>query len=204
VRSVDQAAEGLVILSDTGDSVYGGAPGDNTTILRALVDAQVDAPALVPVVDPEALEAAHRAGVGAEISVSVGGKMDSEFSSPVDLKALVQAVSHGFVVDLKDQGVCNLRRTALLEVGGVCVALLGHRSFAVNHPVQYTHLGIDVSHAKMVVVKTASNFQFFAEWRKDLIRVDSPGATQSNLTHFNWRRVPRPIYPLDDRSDWRG
>lgn len=29
------AAEGLVILSDTGYSVYGGAPGDNATILRA-------------------------------------------------------------------------------------------------------------------------------------------------------------------------
>jgi microcystin degradation protein MlrC len=74
----------------------------------------------------------------------------------------------------------------------------------VNHPVLYTHLGIDVSHAKMGVVKTASNFQLLAEWRKDLIRVDSPGTTQSNLTHFNWRRVPRPIYPLDDLSDWRG
>jgi hypothetical protein len=137
VRSADQATEGLVILSNTGDSVYGGAPGDNTTILRALIDAQVDGPALVPVVDLEAQEAAHRAGVGAEISVSVGGKMDSEFSSPIELKALVQALSHGFVVDLKDRGVCFLRRTALLEVRGVRVALLGHRSFAVNHPVLY-------------------------------------------------------------------
>ena len=40
--------------------------------------------------------------------------MDSEFSSPVELKALVQAVSHEFVVDLKDRGVCDLRRTVLL------------------------------------------------------------------------------------------
>ena len=79
-----------------------------------IVDAQVDGPALVPVVDPEALEAAHRAGVGAQISVSVAGKMDSEFSSLVELKALVQAVSHGFVVDLERPGSLRLEAYSIV------------------------------------------------------------------------------------------
>jgi hypothetical protein len=51
--------------------------------------------------------------------------------------------------------------------------------------------------ARMVVAKTASNFQFFTRWRNGLIRVDTPGTTQSNLHAFNWKRLPRPIYPLD-------
>ena len=55
----------------------------------------------------------------------------------------------------------------------------------------------------MVVVKTASNFQYFAPWRKQLIRVDSPGMTQSNLHAFEWKKIPRPIYPLDNLPEWQ-
>ena len=77
------------------------------------------------------------------------------------------------------------------------------RSFAVNHPLIYAHLGIEVAAAKLVVVKTASNFQFFAPWRKQLIRVDTPGTTQSDLSVFRWQRLPRPIDPLDTIAEWK-
>lgn len=197
VRRADEAEQGLVILSDTGDSVYGGAPGDNSCLLRALLDRPVGGMALVPMIDAAALEQVLAAGVGARLTLELGGKIDREFCRPVAVTAEVAAVSTGFTVDLHDRGVCNLQRSALIKVGAVHIALLGHRSFAVNHPILYTHLGIDMADAKMVVVKTASNFQFFARWRRELIRVDSPGTTQSNLAAFRWLRIPRPIYPLD-------
>lgn len=212
VRQADSTERGLVILSDTGDSVYGGAPGDSTCILKAMLDdpnlktsevSKTSDVCLVPMVDPEALDAAIAAGVGAEITVDLGGKLDHVFSQPVRVTGRVAAVSHGFIVDLHDRGVCDLKRTALLAVGSIRIALLDHRSFAVNHPVLYTHLGLDVADAKMVVVKTASNFQFFSRWRSGLVRVDSPGTTQSDLTAFDWKRIPRPTYPLDPLTDWR-
>lgn len=206
VRQAHAAERGLIILSDTGDSVYGGAPGDSTCLLRAMLDHQklqasevskTSEVWLVPMVDPEALSIAITAGVGAEISVDLGGKLDRVFSRPVRVTGRVAAVSQGLVVDLHDRGVCDLKRTALLEVGSIRIALLDHRSFAVNHPVLYKHLGVDIADAKMVVVKTASNFQFFSRWRAGLVRVDSPGTTQSDLSAFSWKRIPRPIYPLD-------
>lgn len=203
VRQADAAERGLIILSDTGDSVYGGAPGDSTCILRAMLEAKISSVALVPMVDSDALNAAISAGVGAEITVELGGKLDSIFSRPVQVTGKVAAVSLGFTVDLLDRGVCDLRQTALLEVGSIRIALLDHRSFTVNHPVLYTHLGLDIADAKMVVLKTASNFQFFSHWRSGLIRVDSPGTTQSDLTAFDWKRIPRPTYPLDMLADWR-
>lgn len=198
VRQAVEADRGLIILSDTGDSVYGGAPGDSTIILRELLKQDVPCVALVPVIDPDVLEMAINAGVGARISAELGGKVDNVFSQPVGMTARVGAISNGMTVDLADRGVCDMRRTALLEVGNVRIVVLDHRSFAINHPVLYSHLGLDVSDAKMVVVKTASNFQFFQRRRHDLIRVDSPGMTQSDLTAFEWKRLPRPIYPLDE------
>jgi len=197
VRQAVAAERGLVILSDTGDSVFGGAPGDSTCILRALLDQPIDGPAFVPMVDAEAVHAAIKAGVGATITIALGGKMDNLFSQPIEVTGKVAAVSHGFTVDLHDRGICDLGRTALLQVGSIFIALLQQRCFAINHPVLYSHLGLEIAEAKMVVVKTAGNFQFFRRWRKELIRVDSPGTTQSDLTAFQWKRLPRPIYPLD-------
>ncbi|MEO8499030.1 MAG: M81 family metallopeptidase [Planctomycetota bacterium] len=204
VRQALEANSGLVILSDTGDSVYGGAPGDNTVVLQALLEARPNEIALVPVIDPESLTAAMNAGVGSMIEIDLGGKVDNLFSQPIRLTARVAATSHGVTVNLADRGICDLRRTALLEVGNVRIVVLDHRSFAINHPILYTHLGLDVSAAKIVVVKTASNFQFFRPWSKAIIRVDSPGMTQSDLTAFDWKRLPRPIYPLDTLESWRG
>ena len=202
VRRAADADRGLIILSDTGDSVYGGAPGDSTVILRQLLDQQVNGTALVPVIDPVALKAAKMAGVGAEIGIDVGGRVDSVFSQPVHVRGRVAATSKGVTVNLASRGICDLRETALIEAGSVRIVLLDHRSFAINHPILYAHLGLDVAVAKMVVVKTASNFQFFREWHRSLIRVDSPGMTQSDLTAFEWKRIPRPIYPLDLIRDW--
>ncbi len=202
IRQAVAADSRLIILSDTGDSVYGGAPGDSTCILRAMLDQQITSLAFVPMIDPEALRSTIAAGVGANITVDLGGKFDNIFSQPVRVTGSVAAVSRGFTVNLRDRGVCDLRQTALLEVGSIRIALLDHRSFAVNHPVLYTHLGLDIADAKMVVLKTASNFQFFSRWRTGLIRVDSPGATQSDLTAFSWKHIPRPIYPLDSLTEF--
>lgn len=203
VRAALTTDRGLVILSDTGDSVYGGAPGDNTCILRELLRDPAGGLALVPVVDSEVVEAAMKAGVGATITLDVGGKVDRMFSSPVRVTGRVAAVSRGVVVQLADRGVCEVGRTALLEVGAIRLVVLAERSFAINHPVLYAHLGLDVGDARLVVLKTASNFQFFDRWRSALIRVDSPGMTQSNLSAFDWRKIPRPIHPLDEIRDWR-
>ena len=120
VRQADSAERGLIILSDTGDSVYGGAPGDSTCILRAMLDANISSIALVPMIDPAALEAAITAGVGAEITVDLGGKLDHVFSRPVRVTGKVAAVSHGFVVDLLDFG--KVVPPVISAVGGVLVA----------------------------------------------------------------------------------
>lgn len=202
VRQAVAANEGLVILSDTGDSTYGGAPGDNTVILRELIDQQVPCLSLLPVIDDAAVAAAFEAGVPSEVTLTIGGRGDTEFCKPVEVHGRVAALSEGVTTDIPGRGICHFGRTALIECGHVRIALLDHRSFGINHPLLYAQLGVDVSDAKIVVVKTASNFQFFERWRKQLIRVDTPGTTQSNLAAFNWQRLPRPIDPLDAVEDW--
>ncbi len=205
VRRAYAAEQGLVILSDTGDSVYGGAPGDSTCLLKHILEQAGDESAimLVPMVDQLAIGAAFAAGTGARLDLELGARIDNVFSQPVFISATVAALSENHIVDMGERGPVKLGRTAFLRAGGVCVVVMEHGVFGINHPVLYTHLGIDVDQARAVVVKTASNFQFFAPWRRELIRVNSPGMTQSDLTAFEWRHAPRPLYPLDEElTDW--
>jgi len=202
VSQTARHTEGLVLLSDTGDSVYGGAPGDSTCVLEALLRNPPPRPALVPLVDPLAVEAVREAGVGASITLDVGARQDTIFSRPVTVTGQIASVCAGLSSRIGDRGLCHIGPSALLEIGTIKLVLLAHRNFAINHPLLYTHLGLDIAEAGAVVLKTASNFQFFADWRTAMIRVDSPGMTQSDLHAFTWKRRPRPLYPLDALDDW--
>ncbi len=199
--------DGLLILSDTGDSVYGGAPGDSTWILRELLTQSAGQPesdraVLVPIVDPAAVDVAFAAGVGARVTVELGGKIDSEFSRPVETTALVVAVSENHVADVGERGRVEIGRVVVLQAGPVQIVVMASAGFTICHPVLYQHLGLNVDRARAVVVKTASNFQYFERWRRELIRVDTPGMTQSDLAAFDWTRIPRPMFPFDPEFAW--
>ena len=207
--------EQIIILSDTGDSVYGGAPGDSTVILRELLAQQGSARAsdatagllLLPVVDPEAVELAVQhwsaatdgaASTTLPAGVMLGGKVDSVFSSPVDVGgAKVLSIWGGTSSDVADIRHAVLPRCALLGLGRVRIAVMAEPTGGVNHPALYESLGITVSDSTVIVLKTASNFQYFDDWSPRVLRVDTPGMTQSNLQAFDWVRAPRPIFPLD-------
>ncbi|MBM3957874.1 MAG: M81 family metallopeptidase, partial [Gemmatimonadetes bacterium] len=204
VRRAETARRGVVVLSDTGDSVLGGSAGDNMTIAREMLRQGVRSTALVPVIDPEVARRAVEAGVGGEIRVAVGGKVDRVFSEPLQVTARVAAVSGGHVeMEWVGQASCEMGRTALLEVGAIRLLVSELRGVGGTHPAVYRALGVEPAEAKMVVVKTASNWHAFAGMMSEVIRVDSPGFTQSHLDRFEWVRAPRPLYGLDDVREWR-
>jgi microcystin degradation protein MlrC len=202
VRHAQAAERGLVVLTDTGDSTFGGASGDSTTILAELVRQQVPMMALVLLVDPEAVAAAIAVGIGGTLTMEVGGKLDPNFGAPLSITARVAAIGGGrFEVVMLGFESFDMGRAVLLEIGAVRLVVSEKRGVCGNHPIVYEHFGIDVAEARMVVVKTASNWQFFQPWISEVVRVDTPGATTSHLEDLPWRHLPRPIYPLDQREE---
>ena len=196
------AERGLVILSDTGDSVFGGATGDSTIILRELIRQQVPQLALVPLVDAEAAQAAWAAGVGSTLEMAIGGKLDLLFQ-PLPVTAKVAALGEGVIeTNVIGRGSFDMGQRALLEIGNVRVVVSEHVGIGGNHPIVYRAFGIEPAQAKIAVLKTASNFQFYADMTSEIIRVDTVGPTMSHLEQFNWQHLPRPIYPLDELSAW--
>lgn len=202
VRRAVVAPRGLVLLSDTGDSVFGGAPGDSTHLLAELLHQRVTEPVLATIVDAEVVELANRAGVGATITTPLGGKLATAFHQPVEVTARVAALGggrlHAEVVGMES---FDMGRAALLEIGAIRVVVSEREGIGGNHPVVYRHFGLEPAQAKMAVMKTASNFQYYADLTSEIIRVDTPGSTMSHLEQFPWRHLPRPIWPLDPLND---
>jgi microcystin degradation protein MlrC len=204
IRRAVAAEKGLVVLSDTGDSVFGGATGDSTCLLREMLRQQITQTALVPMVDPEVVEAAIAAGQGSEIKVMIGGKLDRRFSQPVELAARVTGIGGGrFEVNIVGLESFDMGRAVLLEAGSIKLVVSEKGGVGGNHPIVYRHFGLEPAEAKMVVLKTASNWQYYENMISEIIRVDTPGMTMSHLEAFEWAHLPRPIWPLDDLRDWQ-
>lgn len=198
------AEKGLVILSDTGDSVFGGASGDSTVILREMLRQQIKQPALVPMADAEVVDIAIAAGEGSTITVMLGGKLDPNFAQPVEITARVLKIGGGRIkADIIGMESFDMGRAVLLQAGSIYIVVSEKRAIGGNHPIVYRHFGIEPAEAKMVVLKTASNWQYYQTMTSEVIRVDTPGATMSGLHAFKWTQLPRPIYPLDELPEWK-
>ncbi|MFA6566964.1 MAG: M81 family metallopeptidase [Victivallales bacterium] len=203
IATANAESKGLVVISDTGDATFGGAPGDNMSIIAEMLKHDLHGAALVPVVDPAALEQSIKAGTGREITLQLGGKMSAGFSPSLKITGVIKAIAEAGNLDLGDGSTSKVGRSVLFERGNLKIAILEFRDFAINHPSLYQKLGLDVGEAQMVVLKTGSNFQYFKKYQSCLIRADSPGATQSDLTAFKWENITRPIYPFDNIKNWR-
>ncbi len=205
VRAAVSAPKGPVILADGADAPSGGAPGDSPAILSALLAAGVDVDTLINIVDPAAVDSAIKAGIGKEVSLRVGA-WSSDMWEPVKIKGRVLQVSDGafrFTGPGYRGREFHRGRTVVLQSGTIFLQIMERPVFQGDTAL-YTSLDLDPREAHIVVVKTPSAFRVdYGPFAAQIILVDAPGATSSNLKSFNWRKLPRPFYPFDEIDDWR-
>jgi len=205
VRMADAEPRGVVVLSDTGDTVFGGAAGDSNLILESILRQGIKSTALIPLIEPQTVARLIAAGEGATVSLAVGGGAAKAFFTPLPVTGRVRKIASGMItVSNYHQREVDMGRTVVFDVGPATLLVSELRGVAGNLPDAYRAFGIEPRDYKMAVLKTASNFQFFASITSRVIRVDTRGPGQSDIAGLPWTRVPRPIYPLDDIDDWRG
>lgn len=203
IAFADDPARGAVLLSDTGDSVLGGSPGDSTVILRALLATPLRHRALVPLTDPVAAQRLSELGDGDAVDLEIGG-WSTSFSSPVRVTGTRRAARSGPVtLTGLPQGTVDMGAAVVLDLGQVTVLVTEHPGVGGIHPGVYRALGVEPADYKMIVMKTASNFQYMRDITTTFVRVASPGPTQSDVLSLPWSRIPRPMFPLDALETWR-
>jgi microcystin degradation protein MlrC len=203
LRQADAAEKGVIVLSDTGDTVFGGAAGDSNLILEAILRLGIPSRALMPLIEPQTVAKLVAAGEGAQVTLPVGGSA-SKFFKPLTVTGRVRKIADGKVnVPVFQQPSFDQGQTVIFETGPVTLMISERVGSGGNIPDAYRAFGIEPKDFKMAVLKTASNFQWFAAIASQVIRVDTSGPGQSDVVGLPWRRVPRPVYPLDDIFSWR-
>jgi microcystin degradation protein MlrC len=205
VRMADRAPKGVVVLSDTGDTVFGGAAGDSNLILESILRQGIRSRAIIPLIEPETVARLVAAGEGATVTLPVGGHAGTGFFKPLEVTGRVRCIGSGMVpVSNYYQDEIDMGQVVVFDVGPVTLLVTELRGVAGNMPDVYRAFGVEPSDYQMAVLKTASNFQYFAPIASQVIRVDTIGPGQSDVFGLPWKRIPRPVYPLDPIDGWRG
>jgi len=184
-------------ISDSGDNPTAGGAGDTSWSLDQLLrlpeltGAGVET-IYAAIVDPEATEAAVVAGVGAQVRVSLGGKIDSGPCGPVELTGQVVAV---------DEHDPVAGTAVVLGVGGLRVIVTARRK-PYHLESDFTALGLRPREADLVIVKIGylepELYQMAADWRLAL----TPGGVDQDLLRLGHRGIERPMFPFDpDMAD---
>lgn len=195
---------GPVILVDSADNIGGGTTGDGADALAAMLAQDVSEGTIV-LADPEAVEFCWRAGLRAEVTLDVGGKVDEWHGQPLTVTGIVRALSDGvFECETPDNHFASfygrtvhMGRCAWLRAEGVNI-LLTERKTPPLDLAQLRHIGIVPEAQRMIVVKSAVAWRAaYMPIAAAVIEMDTAGLCSANLSRFPYQHVKRPIFPLD-------
>ncbi len=196
------APEGPIVLADMADNAGGGAPSDSTFVLRAMLERGMADAALGCIWDPGAVALAFEAGEGARLALRVGGKLGPMSGDPIDLDATVTRLTR----DAHQDGLgakVGMGDSAAIRAGGIDIVLISKRTQAFT-PGAFTSVGVEPAARRYIVVKSMNHFRAgFEPIAKAILYVAAPGAIDFDYRRIAYRRLRRPIYPLDADA-WAG
>jgi microcystin degradation protein MlrC len=196
---------GPVLLLDTADTTGGGAAGDSIDLVRKLLEAGVTESCLAMVVDPGAARVCVEAGEGRTVTLDVGHRVDPAWGTPLRLTGRVLRTLDGrfrYTGGILGGTWASMGPSAVLQVGSVELLIMTYPTYDWADE-QYRAAGLDAARAKFVGVKNMMNFRHgYRDVMKGYFVLDLPGPTPQDMRALPFRRIARPIYPLDE--DLRG
>lgn len=182
---------GCIAVCDASDVVGAGGTGENTALLKVLLDDAKDMISLVPIRDKEVIYQLWDKNIGDKIEVTVGGKLHPEMNDPVDVKGFLQ---------LKKE-TDSFGKVVVLDLDNVKLVITEGYALPMK-PAFYEDLGLNTFKADIVVVKNFFHFRlyFLAKSRKSMY-IKTKGITDLNKileVESNY-----PFYPKDDIKDWK-
>lgn len=189
-----------LVIADATDNPGGGGYGDTTNLLRALLDAGIKNACFCPIVDPAAVEAGGAVGVGGVLEVQLGGHIDPAFGAPIACKGVVRSLTDGvFVHDgpMWKGVTMNMGPTMVLDIDGIEVVVTSNRQQTTDRQAFLTN-GIDPTTKDVIVVKSAHHFRAaFEPIAREVIVTDSGSLCSHNWSAFDFKKLRRPVWPLD-------
>lgn len=184
------------IISDMGDNPTAGGAGDVTWTLHALFKRAEFGPSgnktliYASIPGPELVKQAMEAGVGGQVDALAGAAVDNRFAPPIRLRGEVTAI-----------GKDGDNNEVVVKSGNIYTIVTEKRT-AFHYEKNFTDLGLKPREADILVVKIGYLVPELYELRGDWVMALTPGGVDQDLLRLPYKRVQRPIFPLDsDMAD---
>jgi len=193
--------KGPLIIADYADNPGAGGYGDSTELLRALLDAGVTNACFGPMVDGDVAQALQGEVIGKSIQITLGGKTDPLFGGgPLTLDVELISISDGaFIGDgpMLHGLSGSFGTSAVICVGGIEILVVSIPRQIMDLQ-QFKTFGVDPEHKRVVALKSMQHFRAaFEPIAGDIIVCDSGALCTPRYDKLPYRKVPRPIFPLD-------
>lgn len=189
------SANGPIVLSDVADGQGGGGPGDSTFILRAILERGITDTALAILWDPQAVAICLGAGEGAQLDLRLGGKTGSVSGDPLDVAVTVRRIVPD-AVQSGHAGDFPFGPAVVLDIAGNDVIVSAAR-LKMRNATPFTSCGIDPARKRGLVLKGQYDFIEHYGFAAEILFVDAPGACRPDMKALHYRKLRRPMWPLD-------
>ncbi|MGQ0509604.1 MAG: M81 family metallopeptidase [Betaproteobacteria bacterium] len=195
---------GPVVLLDHYDNCASGGTMDTMTVLEALIEVGIDDACAFAICDPAAVDQMKRAGEGARVTLSLGGKSDLPSlglkGRPLAVTGNVRKLVNGLY---RNEG--PMARGELMDMGAAGVLDTGRIEIAVisrhvePHDIAaFRVLGLDPEKRRYVMLKSRVHWRAgLGPLAREVVECAGTGVCTSDYSQLNFRRVRRPVYPLD-------
>ncbi|AKI01905.1 hypothetical protein IMCC20628_03212 [Hoeflea sp. IMCC20628] len=179
---------------EPSDNPMSGGNGDTTGLLSAALAADLpDGTVFAFISDPGAVDRARHAGVGASLTLDLGGRQDARFGSPVRVNGIVEKLTDGRFVNSgpMEHGISvALGPTALLKVGPMRIIITSH-VYSPNDP-GYFHLHeIEATEIPLLLAKAKNHIRAsFGRSFDVFAQVETPGPAMADTTQLPFRHIP--------------
>ncbi|WP_297091999.1 M81 family metallopeptidase [uncultured Draconibacterium sp.] len=181
------------IISDMGDNPTAGGAGDVSWTLNEILKREAfrkeNGPSVIyaSIPGPDLVTKAIEAGIGAKVSGMVGAVVDNRYAPPVKLSGRVEAIKHG------DR---HAETEVVIRTGSIDVIVTKKRK-PYHHETDFTDLGLYPRETDIVVVKIGYLVPELYNMRADWLMALTPGGVDQNLERLGYKRIKRPMFPLD-------
>jgi microcystin degradation protein MlrC len=181
-----------IVIADTQDNPGAGGDSDTTGMLRALVRNKATKAAIGVIHDPASAKTAHDAGVGATVTLALGGKSGIQGDAPYQESFVVEKLSDGkFVAPGPYFGGrdMDMGPSAALRIGDVRVVVSSHKAQLADQSM-YRYVGIEPTEQSILVNKSSVHFRAdFEPIAERLLICAAPGAMPADTATLPWTRL---------------
>lgn len=204
IRELERHDEGPVLLLEPSDNVGGGAPGDSTRLLAALLEHGIREAGVI-INDAEIAALLSDESPGRRRRITLGGKSRAIGAEPLCVEAEILSSSDGqFVLEDSRSHLASMSgqridmgASVLIRCEGVLVLVTSRKTPPFDLG-QWRSQGVEPERLFAIGVKAAAGHRrAYEPIAKASYTVDIPGPCTENLRLLTYRHVRRPVYPLD-------